>query len=79
MHDEKPANHGEGNPEAAERFNTDERAFVDSARGKQKIAEGPRVRPDEEAELSKAEQTARDHARDDDSDTKAMNPRQSKN
>jgi hypothetical protein len=75
MHDETPANHGEGNPEAAEEFNSAEHDFVNSARGKQKIAEGPKVRPEEEAELSKAEETARQHARDDDSDTEAMKTR----
>ena len=68
MTTKSPTNHGEGNPEAAERFNTAERAFVNSAPGKQKIQEGPRVRPDEAAELAKAEQTGKDHARDDDSD-----------
>ncbi len=72
MNQESTKNHGEGNPEAAEEFNSAERAFVESPRGKQKIAKGPQVRPDEEAELSRAEQTARDHARNDDSDTKAM-------
>ena len=36
----KSPNHGEGDPQAAERFNAAERAFVDSARGKKKIKEG---------------------------------------
>ena len=61
------ANHGEGDPQAAERFNSAERAFVDSARGKKKIKDGPQVTPGEEAELAKAEQTGRDHAKEDDS------------
>jgi hypothetical protein len=72
MNNEPESNHGEGNPEAAERFNTSEREFVGSERGKKKIAEGPRVSPAEEAELAKAEQAGRDHAKDDDSQTKAM-------
>jgi len=63
------SNHGEGNPEAAERFNTAERRFVESARGKQQIKEGPKVRPDEETALAKAEQIGRDHAKGDDDDT----------
>jgi hypothetical protein len=62
-------NHGEGNPEAADRFNKAERGFVDSARGKKKIKEGPKVGPGEEADLAKAEQAGKDHAKDDDSQT----------
>lgn len=62
-------NHGEGNPEAADRFNKAEHGFVDSARGKKKIKEGPKVGPGEEADLAKAEQAGRDHAKDDDSQT----------
>jgi hypothetical protein len=65
------SNHGEGNPEAAERFNTAERRFVESARGKQQIQEGPKVSPDEEVALAKAEQIGRDHAKGDDADTMA--------
>lgn len=60
-------NHGEGDPEAASEFNRAEQAFVQSPKGKQKIKEGPRVRPEEESELAKAEATARRHAKDDDS------------
>jgi hypothetical protein len=60
-------NHGEGNPEAAENFNRDEQEFVNSPRGKQKIQQGPQVRPDEEAELAQAEESARERAKDDDS------------
>jgi hypothetical protein len=61
-------NHGEGDPEAADRFNTAERSFVQSARGKEKIKEGAKVRPEEEAALAKAEQAGRDHAKADDND-----------
>jgi hypothetical protein len=69
MGKESESNHGEGNPEAAERFNKAERAFVASARGKKKVKEGPKVAPAEEADLTKAEQAGRDHAKDDDSQT----------
>jgi hypothetical protein len=65
-------NHGEGNPEAAEHFNSAERQFVDSERGSKKILEGTRVRPNEQADLAEAERIAREHARNDDSDTTAM-------
>ena len=34
-----PENHGEGNPEAADRFNTAEQGFVNSAQGRKKIEE----------------------------------------
>lgn len=73
MNKQSSSNHGEGNPEAAERFNTAERAFVDSARGKQKIAQGPGVKPEEEAELVSAENAAAKHAKEDDSQTDPMN------
>jgi hypothetical protein len=62
------SNHGEGNPEAAERFNTAERRFVESARGKETIKQGPQVRPEEEATLAKAEQVGRGHAKEDKND-----------
>jgi hypothetical protein len=61
------SNHGEGNPEAAERFNTAEREFVDSARGKQKIKQGPQVLANEETDLANAEQQGRERAKADDS------------
>jgi hypothetical protein len=67
MNNESSSNHGEGNPEAAERFNTAEQAFVDSARGKEKMREGAHVRPEEEAALAKAEKLGRERAKDDDS------------
>jgi hypothetical protein len=71
---QKPSstNHGEGNPEAAEHFNSAERQFFDSERGRKKIRDGARVRPNEEADLAEAERIAREHAKDDDSDTTAM-------
>jgi len=67
MSKESPANHGEGNPEAADQFNTAEREFVGSDRGKKKINEGAQVRPNEEADLAKAEQLGRERAKGDDS------------
>ena len=78
MGNESASNHGEGNPEAAERFNTAERQFVNSDSGKQKIKQGAQVRPGEEAELSKAEQAGRVHAKDDDSESGAKIMRSSK-
>jgi hypothetical protein len=63
MTKESTSNHGEGNPEAAERFNSAEQQFVDSARGKQKIQEGAKVRPEEEADLAKAEKAGRERAK----------------
>jgi hypothetical protein len=56
-------NHGEGDPEAAERFNAEEKAFVNSPRGKRAIRKGPRVRPDEETDLEDAERNAQERAR----------------
>ena len=67
-----PVNHGEGNPEAAAEFNEAERGFVASERGKSKIKEGPRVKRGEEADLEKAEQQGKSHARNDDSRTEQM-------
>jgi hypothetical protein len=61
------ANHGEGNPEAADRFNTAEREFVESPRGKRKIQLGPQVGAGEEAELAKAEELGRARSKGDDS------------
>lgn len=66
MGKQSPSNHGEGNPEAADRFNTAERKFVSSARGKKKILEGADVRPDEEADLARSEQLGRERAKSDD-------------
>lgn len=61
--DKRQQNHGEGDPEAAERFNEEEKAFVQSPRGKRAIRKGPRVRPEEETELKNAERRAKEHAR----------------
>jgi hypothetical protein len=67
-----PKNHGEGNPEAAEEFNQAEQKFVNSPQGKEKIKKGPEVRPGEEAELARAEQSAKSHGKNDDSKTTRM-------
>jgi len=47
-------NHGEGDPEAAARFNDAQTRFVASARGAKKVREGAAARPDEEAALDEA-------------------------
>jgi hypothetical protein len=67
MEKQSSANHGEGDPEAAERFNTAERTFVESARGKKAISEGAQVRADEEPDLARAEEQARARSRGGDS------------
>jgi hypothetical protein len=59
------SNQGEGNKEAAKRFNDAEQKFVNSDAGQQKIQKGPQVRPDEEAELERAEKATRSHGKDD--------------
>ena len=56
-------NHGEGNPEAAKRFNEAETRFVQSARGKKKIQQGANVQRGEEAELEKAAQLGKQRAK----------------
>lgn len=67
-----PVNHGEGNPEAAAEFNKAERDFVSSEKGQRKIEEGPQVKPGEEAELARAEEAGKSHAKNDDSNTQRM-------
>ena len=69
MPKQSSSNHGEGNPEAADRFNSAEREFVNSPRGKQKIQEGPKILPGEEAELADAEQIGRERAKGGDAAT----------
>ncbi len=65
-------NQGEGNREAAEEFNKAEREFVNSPQGKAKIRKGPQVKAEEEAALKEAEQRAKAHGKNDDSDTNQM-------
>jgi len=66
MERNKPTNHGEGNPEAAEEFNEAEQAFVSSKRGKQAIDAGTHVPPDEEPALERAENVGRGRAKGED-------------
>ena len=61
---EQGENHGEGNPEAADRFNKAEQKFVRSRRGQRKISEAGNVRPDEEAQLEEAERVSRSQPTD---------------
>jgi hypothetical protein len=67
MGKESNSNHGEGNPEAAKEFNTQEQEFVNSARGKKKIAQGAEVRPGDEKSLMEAERLGRQRSKGDDS------------
>jgi hypothetical protein len=67
-----PVNHGEGDPEAAAEFNKAERDFVASEKGQRKIKEGPQVKAGDEAALKQAEQQAKSHAKNDDSQTDQM-------
>jgi hypothetical protein len=53
------SNRGEGNAEAAARFNKAESQFVASDRGKKRIRAGTRVQPGEQSQLDEAEQRAR--------------------
>ena len=69
---QRSTNHGEGNPEAAAEFNKAEQAFVNSPQGKAKIRMGANVRPEEEADLEQAEQRAKEHGKNDDSNTTKM-------
>ena len=65
--EKQSSNHGEGDPEAAERFNTAEGEFVNSDRGKKKIKEGAQVMPGDEGELKQAERAGRARAKEDNS------------
>jgi hypothetical protein len=67
MKENSSVNHGEGDPEAAERFNTAEREFVESPQGKKEIQQGAQVRPEEESELADAEEQGRARSKGDDS------------
>jgi hypothetical protein len=74
MNNESTTNHGEGNPEAADEFNTAEQRFINSERGKKSIQEGPKVKPQEEADLARAERLGRERAKADDSATAMARP-----
>jgi hypothetical protein len=56
-------NRGEGNPEAADRFNHAETAFVESAKGHAAVKAGARVNSKEQPELDEAERLGRARAR----------------
>ncbi|MGA2562995.1 MAG: hypothetical protein ABSF96_05485 [Steroidobacteraceae bacterium] len=61
--DEPSGNHGEGDPQAAARFNKAETRFVESARGTKAIREGADVQPQEESELQEAERLGKARAK----------------
>jgi hypothetical protein len=67
MAKESNRNQGEGNREAAARFNEAEKRFVESPEGERKIRESVHVKPEEERELSEAERRAKAHAKAQDS------------
>jgi len=68
MSNERNRNGGEGDSEAAERFNEAETAFVNSARGKRAVRDGTKAGPEEEATLHDAEQRGRERSKGDDPD-----------
>jgi hypothetical protein len=63
MKNPSTGNRGEGNPEAAERFNKAETKFVGSERGKKRIGAGAAVLPEEQSELDEAERRGKARAR----------------
>ena len=71
MNGQRNRNHGEGDPQAAERFNEAETAFVKSARGKRAVRKGTKVRPEEEAALQDAERRGRERSKGADQDEPA--------
>ena len=52
--DKQPKNHGEGDADAAARFNEAEQSSVKSGRGKKKFRKGARQHPGEERWLKEA-------------------------
>ncbi len=69
MGNESNRNQGEGNREAAARFNEAEKRYVESPKGEETIREGVHVRPEEERELTEAERLAKARAKAQDSGT----------
>jgi hypothetical protein len=63
MDNRKNRNHGEGDPEAAARFNEAEQRFVGSVEGERAIRKGARVKPEEEAALKDAERRGKERAK----------------
>jgi hypothetical protein len=66
----QPKNQGEGDREAARRFNRDEQEFVQSKRGRDAIEREPTMDPDESEQLRDAELAARRRARENDPEEK---------
>jgi len=67
MTNESNRNQGEGNREAAARFNEAEKRYVQSPQGEEKIRAGVHVPPEEELEITEAERLAGDRAKAQDS------------
>jgi hypothetical protein len=70
-------NHGEGDPEAAARFNDAEKRFVDSVRGKAKLRDGTHVRADERSSLDDAERQGKARSKGGDETPPATAPAKS--
>ena len=66
----QPKNQGEGDREAARRFNREERQFVQSKRGRDAIEREQTVDPDDSQQLRDAEIAARRRARENDPEEK---------
>lgn len=61
-----PVNQGEGDKKSAERFNKEERTFVESAHGRAMIDKAGQVEPSEEKALEDAEQDGLSRAKGED-------------
>ncbi|MDX1655472.1 MAG: hypothetical protein R3310_09720 [Candidatus Competibacteraceae bacterium] len=57
---------GEGSRTAARQYNKDTREFVESGRVEQKAREAAQASPAEEAEMKKAEEEGKSHAKEED-------------
>lgn len=66
--DRRDQNQGEGNKDAARRFNEAEQAFVQSQRGQEQIERAGDVSGDEKAALERAEEQGKERAREGDPD-----------
>ncbi len=64
-----PKNQGEGNKEADRNYRDRTERFVNSAHGKEEIKHAGDVSPGEEAELEKAEEIGKSHAKEADQKT----------
>jgi hypothetical protein len=63
---ERERNQGEGNREADRQFRESQTKFVQSEKGRQKIAEAAEVSEEEAKELREAEKKAKEHAKGED-------------